>query len=479
MLPVPRPGDRRSWWLREALGAEDNPAATPPLAGTVEADVAIVGGGYTGMWSAWFLSEWAPGLRIVLLEQDICGGGPSGRNGGFALGAWDDLPTLAGLYGLDGGVAVARAFGDAVDAIGAWCAANGVVADYRKSGYLQVSTMPGHDRAWDAALELCSRIGAASELIAQSADEIHARCDSPRFRGGVLMPAGATVQPALLARGLRRILLERGVTIHEGTPVSSVDARSPRAASPARVSLRTPGGEVRTEQVILAMNAWAAGWRWFRRYVLPWSSYIVLTEPIPERLADIGWTGGESIVDARFTLHYFRTTSDGRIAFGAGAGRAGFDGRIGDSFTADHDAAGRAARGLRFLFPQLDDVSLTDAWGGPIDITDDHFPYFGSVAPGIHFGHGYAGSGVSQAYVGGRILAALALDRDEDATRLPLVGRRPKRFPPEPFRYVGARLLRELILWMEESEQHGGRAPWPIPLLARMPRRLGYHLGPR
>ena len=139
----------------------------------------------------------------------------------------------------------------------------------------------------------------------------------------------------------------------------------------------------------------------------------MLTEPIPERLAELGWTGGESITDARFTLHYFRTTPDGRIAFGAGAGRAGFGGRIGRSFTDDRDAAARAARGLRYLYPQLDDVALVDAWGGPIDITDDHSPYFGQVEGGrIAFGHGYAGNGVSQAYVGGRILAGLTLGLD-------------------------------------------------------------------
>jgi glycine/D-amino acid oxidase-like deaminating enzyme len=236
---------------------------------------------------------------------------------------------------------------------------------------------------------------------------------------------------------------------------------------------------VHAEQAILGLNAWAAGWRWFRRRVLPWSSYIVLTEPIPERLVELGWTGGESVVDARFTLHYLRTTADGRIAFGAGAGRAGYDGRIGSSFTDDADAAGRAARGFRHLFPQLGDVPLIEAWGGPIDITDDHFPYFGSLAGGrVHFGHGYAGNGVSQARVGGRILAALALGHPDEATALPLVGRTPRRFPPEPFRYIGARVFREAVLWKEEAEQQGRSAPWAVRMVARLPRRLGYHIGP-
>ena len=193
----------------------------------------------------------------------------------------------------------------------------------------------------------------------------------------------------------------------------------------------------------------------------------------------IGWIGGESIVDTRFTLHYLRTTADGRIAFGAGTGRAGFGGRIGASFTDDLDAARRAARGFVHLFPQLRDVALEEAWGGPIDITDDHFPYFGTLPGGrVHFGHGYAGNGVSQAHVGGRILSALALGQADDMTALPLVGRMPRSFPPEPFRFMGARMFREAVLWKEEAEQEGRRAPWPVRALARLPRRMGYHIGP-
>jgi glycine/D-amino acid oxidase-like deaminating enzyme len=482
MADDPPPGGRRSWWLREALALEPDDARRPAVRGRVDVDVAIVGGGYTGLWSAWFLTELAPGLRVALVEQDICGGGPSGRNGGFVLGARDDLTDRVAMYGGDGGLAVAKAFGAAVDDIGAWCASQGVAADYRKAGYLQVATAPSHDGRWDAVLELAGRLGHGEELTALTGEELRARSASPRFRGGIFMPAAATIQPAMLARGLRRVLLGRGVAIYEGAAVTAIEAPSgPSAGShPAPVVLRTAGGEVRADKVVLGLNAWAAAWRWFRREVLPWSSYIVLTEPIPDRLAELGWTGGESITDARFTLHYFRTTADGRIAFGAGAGRAGFDGRIGRSFTDDRDAAGRAARGLRYLYPQLDDVALVDAWGGPIDITDDHSPYFGQVEGGrIAFGHGYAGNGVSQAYVGGRILAGLTLGLDDEHTRLPFVGRRPRRFPPEPFRFVGARLLREVILAKEEAEQQGRRAAWPIRELARLPRRLGYHLGPR
>lgn len=213
---------------------------------------------------------------------------------------------------------------------------------------------------------------------------------------------------------------------------------------------------------------------------MTWSSYIVLTEPIPARLADLGWTGGEGVSDGRFTLHYLRATPDGRIALGGGGGRAGFGGRIGSAFTDDMRSVERAAAGLRRIFPSLRDVRIEDAWGGPIDITSDHLPIFGSL-PGrpIHYGHGYSGNGVAPSVVGGRILAALALERGDDpALALPLVGVVPRAFPPEPLRYVGARVVREAIVRAELAEERGARPSRVLRALKRLSRRLGYHLGP-
>ena len=234
------------------------------------------------------------------------------------------------------------------------------------------------------------------------------------------------------------------------------------------------------DQVVVALNAWAAAWPQFGRRLVTWSSYIVLTEPIPDRLAEIGWTGGEGIADSRFTLHYARTTPDGRIALGGGGGRAGYGGRIGQVFTHDAGSARRAADGLRRWFPSLADVRIDDAWGGPIDITDDHRPCFGTLPGGrVHFGLGYSGNGVAPAVLGGRILAALAAGRkDDEAASLPIVGATPRAFPPEPFRYLGARTFREAIVRRELADE-AGRRPNRIALaISRIPRRLGYHLGP-
>ncbi|MDO8485611.1 MAG: FAD-binding oxidoreductase [Candidatus Limnocylindrales bacterium] len=501
MLGALRPsGARRSWWLREALASEsgDLAAATPPLSGSITADVVVIGGGYTGLWTAWRLTELAPGVRIVVLEADICGGGPSGRNGGFVTGWWDELPTLVERHGSDGALAIARAIDGTVDKVGTWCDAHGVDAWYTKAGSLSVSAAPAQDGLGEAAVDACRALGVADEFVAMSPKEVRARVASPVFRGGIFMRGAATVQPAILARGLRRVLLERGVTIHEGTTAVELDGERPgllgavgaagrrapagRAGRPVRVrtSSALGGGEVIARSAVVGLSAWAAAWPSFGRRLVTWSSYIVLTEPIPDRLEELGWTGGEGVADGRFTLHYLRTTPDGRIALGGGGGRAGFGGKIGPGFTDDLFSVERAAAGLRRLFPSLRDVRIEDAWGGPIDITSDHLPVFASL-PGrpIHYGHGYSGNGVAPSVLGGRILAALALERaDDPALALPLVGVVPRAFPPEPLRYLGARVVREAIVRTELAEERGERPSSLLRQLSRLPRRLGYHLGP-
>src|SRR6478735_187480 len=261
MLGGVRPsGSRRSWWLREALAAESaaSPhlaAAAPPLRGTTTADVVIVGGGYTGLWTALRISELEPGARVALIEADICGGGPSGRNGGFVTNWWDEFPTLLERYGQDGALAVAEVMESAVDEIGAWCAANGVDAWYRKAGSIGASAAPSQDDAWAEAVAACAAVGRGDRYHALTADEVAARVRSPVLRGGVFMPAAATLHPARLARGLRRVLLERGVIIHEGTTVTEIDGQRPGAfgsvgAGARRApSRRAVAGAIRPVQV--------------------------------------------------------------------------------------------------------------------------------------------------------------------------------------------------------------------------------------
>jgi glycine/D-amino acid oxidase-like deaminating enzyme len=509
MLGGVRPSaSRRSWWLREALAAESVAAphlaaAAPPLRGTTTADIVIVGGGYTGLWTALRITELEPGARIVLVESDICGGGPSGRNGGFVTNWWDEFPTLLERYAAVDAIAIGHAMEAAVDEVGAFCGANDVDAWFTKAGALSASAAPAQDDGWLPAVEALRAHDLGDRYVLQTPDEVQARVHSPVFRGGAFMPGAATVQPAALARGLRRVLLDRGVLIHEGTTAVEVDGqrpgwlggvgararRAPRRrgsmGGPRPVQVRTTSavgdGEVLARSAVLALNAWAAAWPWFGRRLVTWSSYIVMTEPIPDRLADIGWTGGEGVADGRFTLHYLRTTPDGRIALGGGGGRAGFGGRVGAAFTDSLADAQRAAAGLRRLFPSLRDVRIEDAWGGPIDISADHLPWFGTVAGRpIHYGHGYSGNGVGPAVVGGRILAARAVElaRDPSLALALADGRAPRRFPPEPARFVGARVIREAAMRRESIEERGANPGFVLREVSRLARRLGYRLGP-
>lgn len=475
-----RPGHGvRAPWLVEALADDPDAPDAAPLAADAACDVAIVGGGYTGLWTAIQLSERAPELRVTLIESDICGGGASGRNGGFVNAWWDEIGTLVDLFGPEPARAAAEASAESVHAIGAWCAANGVDAHYRAGGMLTVSTTPEHDRRIVGGAALARELGAPDALRDLSPAEVAAICRSPRFRGGELMTDAATVHPARLARGLRRMAIERGVTIHEGTRL--VDLGAPEGRHVVLRAESTAGTfRLQAGHVVLAMNAWMAGWRPFRRSLLTWSSYLVRSEPIPDRIAaDLGWTSGTSIVDARASVHYLHVTREGRIAFGAGGGRPGLGGTIGPSFTDDVDAARRAAFGFRWFFPALAGVRLTDAWGGPIDVSPDHLPRFGTLPGGrVHYGFGYSGNGVGPSHLGGRILAALALESDEPLTRLPVVRPVSRRLPPEPLRYVGARLMREAMIRREDIEEGGRRAPWWLRQLTAVPRRLGYRLGP-
>jgi glycine/D-amino acid oxidase-like deaminating enzyme len=473
MAHAPQPGAERSWWLREALAAEREVAPAPPLTGEATADIAIVGGGYTGMWAAWFMLERAPGARIVLLEQDVCGGGPSGRNGGFVHGWWENVPHLAGRYGDEAALNIAQAADEVVDGIGQWCAEHGVDAWYTKAGYLRVNAFPGREGDWNATVARLQGLGAADQLVPMDAAAVQRVCASPAFGAGVLMPSAASVHPARLARGLRRVLLERGVRIHEGTRVTSIATRD------GRVEIATDGGRVVADQAVLAVNAWAAGWPGFRSRLLAWASYMVVTEPIPDRLAELGWTGGELLSDSRFTISYFRTTPDGRIAFGAGVGAAGFGGRIGKAFTDDERAVARVVANFRHLLPALRDVRFEAAWGGPIDITGHRFPEIGSSHGGrLHFAHGYAGNGAGPSRLAGRILAALAAGRaDDPVVSLAFVGRRQPFLPPEPLRFVGARMIREALIRQDDALDAGRRPGLLVRAIARLPRLLGYKLG--
>ena len=459
----------RPWWLDEAPPVEPQPA----LEGELEVDVAIVGGGYTGLWTALAVGELEPSARVAVLEAALCGEGPSGRNGGFLHGYWSSLARARRVFGDGGALAVAEAASAIVPGVREFVEQRGVDVWLREAPMLEVSAAPAQDEAIDAALAAARDLGVEEEATPIGRDELGERCSSPSFRRGVLYREGATVQPARLVRALSAAVLDTGVVLHERTPMIRLRRDSPNV-------VETPRGRVRAREVVVAINAAAAGWRPLARRLTAFGSYVVLTEPVPQLLDAINWTGGESIVDGRMFLHYFRTTNDGRVLMGSGSGPIGFGGRLGERFTADAPSVARAESGVRFLLPGLADAGVERAWGGPIDVSADHFPFFGTVRGSrIHYGAGYSGNGVGPSWLGGRILARLALGVEDELTALPLVNRSVRPLPPEPIKGVGGGLVRGAALRVEEAEQADRRPALPLRAIAALPRVVGLRVGTR
>lgn len=453
---------RHGWWLEEA----GDVGPTRPLEGDASADVVVVGGGYLGLWTSWHLLQLEPELDVVVLEAAVCGHGPSGRNGGFCETLWGDAPTLREKAGDAAALAVCRASEDAVRGIGAWCDANGVDAWYRPAPMLQVATTESQLGSWEPEVRAAAGLGAPEEVVSVGASEVRARCDSPLFLGGALYRVNATVQPARLALGLRASLLQRGVRIHERTEVTRLHRNG---------SVDTRGGRVQARAAVLAVNSAAAGFPGYRLSLAVASSHIVLTEPVPDVLEELGWTGGEAIVDSRTLVHYMRTTGDGRIAFGWGGGAMGFGGRVSTRLERDPRVVESTRQSLVRFFPQLRGCEITHAWGGPIDVSPTHLPIFGSRGR-LHHGFGFTGNGVGPSYLGGEILARLALDRRDERTSLAIVEPGRKLFPPEPFRYAGGSLIRRALLRKDAAEDAGRKPGAATAFVASLPRRLGLHL---
>ncbi|HEX6688765.1 MAG TPA: FAD-dependent oxidoreductase [Solirubrobacterales bacterium] len=490
------------YWLEEA----GQIVPMPELVGERKADVVVVGGGYTGMWAAWQVKRLEPEARVVLLESEVCGYGPSGRNGGFCNVMWFSLPNMRQRWGDAGGLAVAQASRDAIAGIESFCREQEVEAWFRRGGYLQVSTAPAHDGTWDEAVAACRELergpaggwatsdgGSGAEVDAPvrvlGREEVARRCASPAFRGAAFYRDAAIVQPARLALGLRERLLGAGVELHEHSSVRRLTAdwsfvppirgESVQHRAGGGVVAETDGGTVRAGAAVVAIGAVAkAPGAPLRNALTVTSSHIVLTEPVPDLLEQIGWTGGECITDSRALIDYFRTTPDGRIAFGWGGGRIAMGARLHGRSELDREVVEAAAARLRDYFPGLAGRRLTHAWGGPVDASPTHLPIVVPLRGGnTYAAAGYTGNGVGPSYMVGRTLASLALDRRDEHSRLPFIDPTPQRVPPEPFHWLGGEVIRRALVAKEEAEL-ADRAPNPASsLISKLPKLVGFHIG--
>jgi glycine/D-amino acid oxidase-like deaminating enzyme len=462
-----------SWWFADAMAREVG-APAPCLTGQVQVDVAIVGGGYTGLWTALALKARSPGLSVAVIEASLCGSGASGKNGGKVHGYWASLQSMARNLGEDGALAVARAGAKAQDAIRAFATAPGRDVQWREAGNLRVSCAPAQDAKIAGYVDTARHLGVPDVAQPLSPVEVARYCRSPVFRGGVFLPEGANLHPGLMARALRKAAMEAGVELYENTPMTGLDRGAPNR-------VQTPGGQLIARDVVLATNCDLASLPETKPHVNVFSSYAVMSEPAPGELAAMGWTGEEGISDMRMFLHYFRKTPDGRVLMGSGSGPIAFNGHTDSArLREDMASARRAARGLRRLLPAFTDVPIARAWGGQIDVSADRLPMFKTI-PGtrVHYACGYSGHGVNPTYIGGQCLASLVLNENDIWANLPLVRRDVPRLPPEPLRYWGGRAIRRAIIACEEAEEQN-RPPSPLAsAVASLPKLFGLRIGTR
>lgn len=448
----------RSLWLQEALAGEQDASV---LEGDLKVDVCVVGGGYTGLWTALRIKELEPSLDVAVVEGDVCGGGASGRNGGFVLSWWAKFLKLKALVGADEARRLAQASADGVFAIGQFAAEHGIDAHYRADGWLWAATNRTQVGAWEETVRKLDQHGLRPFELLEPA-EVRRRAGSAAHLAGVFERSAATVQPALLARGLRRAALGRGVRIFEHSPMQRLERSRP-------VRVHTPRGMVTAAQVVLALNAWAAGIPELRRLLLVVGSNVIATERCPERLAEMGWHNGMSISDSRLLVLYYRNTPDGRIVLGKGGSRQlAFGGRIGAHFEGPAAEAAAVTGHLHRLYPPMASVPIVSTWTGPVARTLSGVPIFGRLGgrPDLVYGAGYSGNGVGPAYIGGRILASLALGRVDEWSSCGLVRDRDGHFPPEPFRYYGGLMVRAAVARKERLEDAGRRPDWLTRVLA-------------
>jgi putative aminophosphonate oxidoreductase len=443
----------RGFWYAQALDQDSH--VTAPLTNDISADICIIGGGYLGLWSAIRLKKEQPELDIVIIERDLCGAGASGRNGGVATNWWAKFLSVRKLCGHDEAMRICKAAESAIDEIGEFCQSNGIDAQYRKDGWIWSASSKKQLGSWDTLLEALDEYG-VNPFTVLKAGEAQARTGSPKNIAGIFDPNAATVQPAMLARGLRRHALDLGVRIFEKSPMTELERGHPPV-------VRTEKGSVRSKKVVIAMNAWGAIFPELRRNIALVSSDMVATAKAPQRLKEIGFTGGECMTDSRVVLNYYRNTPEGRVVFGKPLGKFGFGGRVGDIYECPTPAAKGVTDAFHAIYPNLSDLPIVSTWTGPIDRTMSGLPTFGHLAghPDIVYGIGFSGNGVGTTVFASRIISSLVQDKNDEWSKCGLVETRIQRFPIEPFRYVGGYMVRDALVRKEAAEDDG-KTPGPV-----------------
>ena len=452
-----------SFWL-ETCGDDLTPR--PPLNGSIIADVAIMGAGYTGLWTAYYLLRRDPSLRIAVVEREIAGFGASGRNGGWC---YPGFPVSPGLlrerFGIEAVRAISRVMDDTVDEIERVIGEEGIDAQWRRGGALRLARGEHQRAAIEDSFRTLEALGLADHYQLLDADQTAEKVRVTDVVASLFNPAGASIHPARLARGLARAVERRGGTIYEQTPVLDYEGGD-------KPRLMTPRGDVRARTLVLAGEAYGQELPKLRRTLVPMYSLIVLTEPLSESdWAQIGWRNRELVASSRLSVDYLNRTADGRILFGGRGAPYKLHSRIADALDRHEPTHDMLRRMTVEWFPILRDVRFTHAWGGPLGMPRDWMPTTSyDAAAGIARAGGYTGQGVATANLFGRIMADLITGAVTPLTQLPTANHRSPRWEPEPLRWLGIRFAQEGFARLDRNAERTGQAPTGRSLVERLGR---------
>ena len=442
--------------------ADDDWVPRPGLPGDLDVDVAVVGAGYTGLWTAYYLARADPSLRIAVLEREVAGFGASGRNGGWCSALFPaSVAWLARRYGANRAVAQHRAMQHAVDEVGRAAAEEGIDCGFAKGGTVTAARTPTQLERARAEVAEARRWGfGEDDLVLLGAAEAGDRLAARDVLGATYTPHCAAIHPARLVRGLARAVERRGVTVHERTDVVSIE--------PGVVT--TDRGRVRANVVVRATEGFTAQLPGLRRALAPVYSLMIATEPLPEQVwARIGLAGRETFTDQRHLVVYGQRTQDGRLAFGGRGAPYHFGSRIRPEQDREPDVFAALHRVLVDLLPATEGAAVTHSWGGPLGIARDWCASVGlDKRTGLAWAGGYVGDGVSTTNLAGRTLADLVLDRDSDLVRLPWVNHRSPRWEPEPLRWLGVSAALAMMTGADAEELRTGRPSRRAALLSRV-----------
>jgi glycine/D-amino acid oxidase-like deaminating enzyme len=452
-----------SYWL-ETAGDDLTPRA--PLTGHATADVAIVGAGYTGLWTAYYLLARRPDLRVALVESDIAGYGASGRNGGWISSGFPVSPgLLARRFGVPAARSILIAIRDSIGEIARVTENEGLGVDLIMGGSLRIARGSGQAPAIRKALVEYEALGLGEEYGLLSSNELRERVRVRAAQGALFTPHCAVMHPGKLVRGLARTVERMGATIYEQSPVTRFEG----APSPRLVSRE---GSVEAGTVVLATEAYLTRFRGMRRRLLPVYSSIILTEPLPDHLwAEIGWEGREGLSSMRLTVDYLSRTADGRVLFGSRGVPYRYGSRISPEFEHDPKVASALRRLLASWFPALEGIRITHAWSGPVGMPRDWMPAVsydrctGSATAG-----GYTGQGVATSNLAGRVLGDLIAGTESEITRLPICNRRFPTWEPEPLRWLAVRYIQNSLQRVDEVSERTGAPPSGRSLAERLSR---------